>query len=713
MTPSHLWRQLGALALVCLALVAAPAARAQTDGITPTIIHVVAEPLADRLRVTVFFALRDERGNPVPRDGNQGVSLDDAGTVSLLNPRGPDAPGVVGDPQTPLNLLLLIDTSGSMAAAVPDAGGERRIVLDDVKLAAARALEEAPPATRVAVGRFDDLEPDRPLSLMQALTPNLQQAAGAITAIPDPAAQAPTCLFNAGYQGVEYLRGAAARPEERRAILLFTDGKDERADGTPCSTRAPDDVVAHARAHNTAIYTIGLCADASCANIAQDALDLLAEETAAVAVDGPLDTIDDMFGLIMDELNNQWAIQADLFPRQGANTALIQVNAAGRRFSQEFTFTADRDYNAPPTFELRPTYDRASDRFALEVAIINDQNLAEATLEIWDSAGGTLLRSQPLAGPGTVEVTTEGMLANREYLFRVRAAAVGGAPLLGPEQSPYVIELPVTYEPRLAFTIEGASADWENDRLLVDLRVRGAGGSRPLFDGQVTNERGEVLIPISAVGLNEAGRMELALPERLQQARGEQKLKVSLQLITDAEPVEGAYDFVVVPPERPFPWIYFLLGGAVIGAVLYLLLSRRRAPVGGGLAPSPMPVPQSNPSGEIRVPPGAPRLRIRVVSSPDLQEVRAEVITQFPCIVGAGVGAGFIVRGASTVSRTHLQITHSPQTGFEITDISRHGIYRVEGTRMEPLKPRAPIALRGPVQLSLAKEIVLDLEPLA
>lgn len=711
MTTQRRWLRLGTLAAVILSLLSTPMA-AQTDGITPTIVHVVAEPLDDRLRVTAFFSLRDERGRPVLQGSDLGVSLDAAGTVSLLAPRGPDAAGVVGPPQTPLNLLLLIDTSGSMAVAAQTNTSERRIILDEVKLAAVQALEAAPQGARIAVGRFDDLEPDKPLNLMQAITADLQQAAGAITAIPDPTKGAPTCMFNASYQGVEYLRSAVTRPEERRAILLFTDGKDERANGSACSTRNPEDVVAHARTNHTALYTIGLCADSRCTNIEQATLRLLADETAAVATAGTLDTIDDLFGLIMDELNNQWAIQADLYPRQGVNTALLQVNANGRLFSQEFTFTSDRDYNAPPTFELRPTYDFTNDRFTLQVDVTNAQSLEAATLEIWDSDGGVLVRSLPIAGPGTIEVTPEGMLANRKYLFRIRASVTGGLPLLGPEQSPYVIERQVTYEPRLAFTIEGASADWDNDRLLIDLRVHGAGGSKPIFDGQVTNERGEVLIPISAVGLNEAGRMEIVLPDRLQQAQGEQKLKVRLQLITDAEPVEGAYDFVIVPPKRDPPWGYLLAGGLMAILLVYVLLLRRRAPAGGGLAPPPLAVPHSNPSGEIPAAPGAPRLRIRVVSSPDQHEVRAEVITRFPCIVGAGVGAGFLVRGDPTVSRTHLQITHNPQTGFEITDISRHGTYKVEGTRLDPLKPRTPIALRGPVQLSLAKKIVLDIEPL-
>jgi hypothetical protein len=305
------------------------------------------------------------------------------------------------------------------------------------------------------------------------------------------------------------------------------------------------------------------------------------------------------------------------------------------------------------------------------------------------------------------------MLANREYLLRVRATASGGVALQGPDESPYVIEQAVTYDPRLAFSINGASADWDNKRLLFDVQVRGAGGIKPIFDGQVTDDRGEVLIPVSHAALSDAGRLELALPERLLQARGEQKLHIRLTLASDAAPIDNGLDFSIVPPVRPFPWWALILAFLVAAMALLLLLRQRwpRPSVSASVAPAPK-VLHSRPSGEIYAAPGKPRMRIRVVSSPDQTEVRANVVDKFPCVIGASNGADFIVRGASTVSRNHLQITHSSPNGFEITDLSRHGTFRVEGTRLEQLKPETAISLRGPVQLSLAKEIIIDLEPM-
>jgi hypothetical protein len=703
------------LLLLGILIIAAPPVRAQQEAITPTIIHIATEPQGDHLHVTVYFSLRDSRGRPVLRDGASGVALDKSGTIKLLLPAGPDAPALVDAPQTPLNLLLLVDTSGSMAAQVKAANGPPHTVIDDVKQAAIKALDSAPAGSNLAVARFDDLDPDKPLSLMQALTPDGAKAAGAISAIPKPAAKAPTCMFNAAYQGVEYLHSAVTHAEERRAVLLFTDGKDERSDGSSCSTRQPNDVIANARDNSTAIYTIGLCADQNCTNVDRATLQRLADETAAVSATGDITHVSDLFGQIMDELNSQWAIQADIYPRQGDNAGLLQVTAADNRlFSKEFKFTSDRDYNAPPTLQMQPAYDAENDRFTLQIGITNSENLDQATLEIWDKNGGVLLRSQPIGGPGTVEVATTGMLATREYLLRVRAVAKGGAVIAGADKSPYAIEQTVTYDPRLAFSISGASADWKNNRLMLDVRVRGAGGIAPIFDGQITNERGEVLIPISHAALSDAGRIELAIPDSLQKARGEQKLKAHLTLASRAAPVEGELGFSVVPPDQPFPWAQWLLGATALALGLYALvrLTKPRQSTVDTATPPPMRVSHSNPSGEINIAPGEPRLRIRVVSSPDRSEVRAEVITHFPCVVGASSGAGFVVRGASTASRMHLQITHSPQTGFEITDVSRHGTYRVEGTQLVQLKPRTPIVVRGPVQLSLAKEIVLDLEPL-
>ena len=43
-----------------------------------------------------------------------------------------------------------------------------------------------------------------------------------------------TCLYDAAYQAVEM---ASTTPPGRRAVVLFTDGKDETASGEQCSFR--------------------------------------------------------------------------------------------------------------------------------------------------------------------------------------------------------------------------------------------------------------------------------------------------------------------------------------------------------------------------------------------------------------------------------------------------------------------------------------------
>jgi len=707
------------LSLVLAALAAPPAraVRAQAQTVEPTVVHVAAEPFPagrpDRLRLTVYFSLRDEQGRPVLQGSEGGMLLDPDGIVSLLQPVGPDVPATVGNPGTPLNLLLLVDTSGSMAGQVDD-GGERRTVLDDVKDAAATALQSTPSGAKVAVARFDALAADQPLTLVQGLTADPFQTTSAIQAIPAPRDRAITCLFNAAYQGVEYLRTAATSPKERRAILLFTDGRDDNGDGGGCSTWIPEAVSNHARANGTTIYTIGLCSDERCGNTDGAVLEQIARETSGVAGQGTIGELGDLFKQVMDELNSQWAIQADVYPRQGENLGLLRVQAGERAFSQQFSFQSDRDYNAPPTFQLIPTYNDQEDRYDVAVEVINPENLEQATLEVWSQEGGTRLRSLPIAGPGAVQVSTEGMQVEQEYILRVLAVARGGVALSGPEGSRYVAAQTVRYEPQLAFGIRGAEADWEDGQLLVSVSVRGAGGAVPVFNGEVTNEQAEILIPVNKMSPDDQGRLVLAMPDSLLRSRGEQKLRVRLALDTGAAVVEGEAPFSITRPADPISWTPILFGLALLASGAYgaVLLSRRRPGVGGGLAPAPLKVVHGSPSRALGAAPGAPRLRLRVVSSPDQTEVTVAVVTSFPCVVGAGTSADFVVRGDPTVSRAHLQITYNAGAGFALTDVSRHGTFVIEGTRLRRLEKGSATPLRRPTRLRLAKEIELDIEPL-
>ena len=215
----------------------------------------------------------------------------------------------MGDPKSDIYVVLLLDTSGSM-----------RNTIGLVHEAASSALESLPPNARVSVIKFDDR--------IQQLTDFTGDLGGVQNAINRARVEGRgTCLYDAVWDAIDRLDRAVQQPQDRRALILFTDGRDQlnAESDDPCSIHTFQDVVNQAqRAPATPIHTIGLCG-ANCNNLNRRELQEMAVNSGGFSVTGGETNLQSMFQEIMDGLNAQLVASANVFARKGNNQAALTV----------------------------------------------------------------------------------------------------------------------------------------------------------------------------------------------------------------------------------------------------------------------------------------------------------------------------------------------------------------------------------------------------
>ena len=211
--------------------------------------------------------------------------------------RGPDSQTIVGvepvvNPEIPLAVVLALDTSGSMTGKP----------LDDAKSAAIRFLDRLGQNDQAAVLAFSgsvDLESvnsAREHGFSYDLAPLYRviegfQAGGA------------TPLYDAAYKAVQW---AAEQPPGNRAVLLLTDGREERAeDGSGGSKLADEDtVIREANRATIPVFTVALGNQ-----IDEVYLERLARETGGTYQQTPDSAeLADLFRNVLNLLKQQYRI---------------------------------------------------------------------------------------------------------------------------------------------------------------------------------------------------------------------------------------------------------------------------------------------------------------------------------------------------------------------------------------------------------------------
>lgn len=708
---------------------------AWAQGLAGLVINYPAvEEQEEFITLDVYFTVVDENGRPVPNP-----NIDEA-TIQLLDGDQEPVSAVVEDPATPIYITLIIDASGSM-----------RDVIGDVQTAAQAAIDNAPPNALFSVMQFNE-----DWQVLQDFTgdPNRVKTAISRVTVEDKG----TCLYDAVYEGIGQLDRQIQNPQERRAIILFTDGKDQLTQGSdePCSTVTYQEVIEGARsggvgAPGTPIHTIGLTAgDAD--NINRRELEGMAAETAAFSAIGGTGQLDQLFQEIMAGLNSQLVARASLFAAQGNNRAVLSISSrdAAVPLDSTFDFFSSQTYNAPPpparTNISSVRYDEGRDVYTLVLGIANPESVAQIVVQVWDSEENVQISRDyvfPNPDPNLiVEIETEEFEPNGKYTFRVQGVDQEGFLLEDEDGNPLLAATEVEYNPPqaepVAFSIQSITPSYENEQLIIDLDV-----SQP---DRVQTYSGFIVDAGTGQRIHDFGpapfsgpRIQEQMPVAIQEGEGEGEYQVTIYLHTaDNLRSEAAFDnFNPVPPEQPgiFAHIAGALGNnpIILGSILVIIFSiiawlmfRSRSEKKAASLPRP-PIdrtqvynpeeggaatpgagaeddlwPDEDPFAN--APPATPRLRLRILQTPEPQLEEEKVIQSYPVLIGRE-GCDFNIIGDMRISRRHLRITEQDGEIY-VTDLhSSNGTF-VGGNKLTPDKP-APIT--DTQQIRMGSQTYLEL----
>jgi len=283
-----------------------------------TINYIETLPLAEEYinQVQAYVTVTDNDQRPVP-----GLSLLDF--KALEDGRAVDISEAAGA-SDPMAVVLAIDTSGSMLAR--DRTGLTS--MGAAKKAARRFIAMLGAQDQVALFSFNK----EPILHLDFSTDHDR----ALRAVDGLAAEvnAPTRLYDTAFEAV---KKAAEIPRGRRAIILLTDGKDEKG-GQPFSVHGSNDVIdaATTKTIRVPIYTIGAGPRVDAKELARIAgftggRSMLAASTEA---------LERFYQIIAEQLKNQYVIKYRSQTPSGEHSLVVKVRHESGTAQDEKRFWA-------------------------------------------------------------------------------------------------------------------------------------------------------------------------------------------------------------------------------------------------------------------------------------------------------------------------------------------------------------------------------------
>lgn len=710
--------------------------------------HIVTTERTEDVTVQLYFTPIDPLGRPFLEQ------LDENGSVQLLGESGRLSAANVRKPNEPIYITMLLDASGSMAQLMPQ-----------VQVAAVSALERAPTNARFTVIQFNDVSPAAQLQPPRPFTADRNLVAKDIR---DARAEAgaPTCLYNATDKAIELLRARMA-PQERGAVILFTDGRDERANGALCSNRTIEDVTYNAvgvAGIDISVHTIGLCTDGGCGNIDRKALTDLAKETNGFAAIGNEANLSTMFAQIMEGLNSQWLATANVYPRQGRNDGVLKVRTSGQNaleFTTTFSFQSSIDTFGPPppAFALIDNFhpvDETSYEFAVSVNSSEPKSIHQVIIQVYNEENirvdEQIFVLADLGRPLQLDAT---VLAAGEHTIQIKAVDQQDN-FIPDEEGKFVLaEWQFTHKtppsaqapPFTIKTVDVLPQQGTEGELVINLDVPEQGVDL-IYEGYIRIADGGGTAGTLARTLLQGQQIRVPLPASLRNPATETEYILHLTLERGNEGIgeEQTFPIIVQPVTQPgrimrlrlwlnqnrYPLLFvFSIGLTVLGwRVLDERRRKRRELVIQRPGPQNPPTEASSLLAEDQ-PSGTPlrkrqptnpghRLLLRIIKSPTQAIIIERELTEFPCVLGRDERYThgdlvmqsnkrfFNLAGDTKVSRYHAEITL--QDGrFLLLDLgSRNGTFIGE----RQLDSSQPTPLQGTTTISLGRRTYLELEPL-
>jgi len=285
---------------VLIALFFAPQSGFAQSGIDLAVHYVEGEPINNEIayNVNVYISLVDDTGSPI-RD-----LTDDAFTISEDSQKVDiTSVGLVDD--EPINIVLIMDTSGSMSGTG----------IVSAKTAASNFVSGLREDDQAALITFDDEVQTRINFTSNPRTINDQ------IALIEAKRNSGTCLYDAAYEAIQMV---STLPSGRRALILFTDGVDETRSGKTCSRFTVDDVIKLASEGGTRvpIYTLGLGL-----RIDTNTLQRISKLTGGHNLYSPDPSqLEETFQLLSSQLRSQYLLKYRSLAPPGAHTLAVNIN---------------------------------------------------------------------------------------------------------------------------------------------------------------------------------------------------------------------------------------------------------------------------------------------------------------------------------------------------------------------------------------------------
>jgi len=701
-------------------------------------------------------------------DPTTGAAVTDAqisgAQIALLN-TGLAAIGSIQQPDVPIYIALVLDSSGSMAGAA-----------GLLKTAAKQALMNIPNNAFFSVIQFDE-----EIKLLQDFTENLPAVSYALDQV--TVSTRGTCLYDAAYSAAEAMSKA---PAGRRAVILFTDGKDETREGRVCSQHTYQELVELAMNTQVPIHTIGLSVDE--ANINTLELESMAASTGGFSAIAGQNNLDQAFEQIMAGLKAQWMVAAEVYPRQGENNAVMTLTMADNTsLTADFVFNSSQEYPGPPSpvnAQLDGLLLKPDDMtFDIQISLTSPELVNYVKISLWDEKAGSKTSEFVFESPAlhnTFNIPSDQMSAGRDYQLRIIATSKA-------DNVPFAIyrdsdgktstELihnfnfdPSGFLPQL--TIQ--SIIQSNNDLSVNIATSNSAMVRE-YDGWLVDEETKTVVPNSNF-TSEAiagGSGALLIPmEAADIADG--KYTVVVRALGNDQQVFSTQEYagIVYSATRPgvfqrvfsaltaSPIYFFIILGIILALIAFLMLYSYRekslsgTPVlqgrlGGGLkqrqkASTPLPLSEQEPLFQQKTPPinatpvphQAPQMQsmsqtrnaasgeiaadvTQVVQNRSIvfiQIIRAPVelfsagqripLNQFPLTIGRKDAT--LTFSDASISRLHAEIRYDKHSNqYSITDLESSNGTQLNGFTLRPRQP-AQLQFGSRIQFGPNIEVVFD-----
>jgi VWFA-related protein len=376
----------------------------QTKALAQSAMDLVAHyvevlPGADGISYTVrvYLSALDSSGNPLGELTAEGLTIAEDGQkveVQSLNPIA----------EEPINLVLVIDTSGSMFGAS----------ITDAKAASANFVTTwMTPNDQAAVLTFDDN-----IRTQINFTNDKKTITDGISRI-EAKREAGSCLYDAAYAAVQ---AVATLRQGSRAVILFTDGRDETLKHALCSVHSPDELIQFASEGETRtpIYTLGLGVTSD-----RETLKRISDQTGGLHLYASSSSqLANVFQDLAQRLRSQYILTYQSISLPGSHMLTVSMNQPGVEVKDSRKFP----------LESLPAY--ISFITPLEGETIHDRLKIEVAL------------------------ATQGETVIEKVAFEVNGVEVGTDPT-----KPYELELDITQYPIGAMAISAVAYGADNTEL--------------------------------------------------------------------------------------------------------------------------------------------------------------------------------------------------------------------------------------------------------